>query len=90
MNDPMWQRTIDFVGTQVDNLLVILDLNGGMYYSLNGSAAAIWELLANPSTEHDLVDGLVSKYQVTPENCAHSVQRVLSDLCGKGLVKTVN
>ena len=83
----MWTRDAECVGTEVEDALVLLDLDGGSYFALNGPAADIWEALAEPVTQAQLVDRLVAKYQVTPEQCAVSVTRVLDELAGKGLAR---
>lgn len=83
----MWTRDAECVGTEVEDALVLLDLDGGSYFALNGPAADIWEALAEPVSQAQLVDRLVAKYKVTPEQCAASVARVLDELAGKGLAK---
>lgn len=89
MSDVVWARGAECVGAQVDDALVLLDLDGGTYFALNGPAADVWEALAAPSTESGLVESLVKKYKVTPEDCAKSVNRLLNDLSSKGLAKAV-
>jgi hypothetical protein len=83
----MWTRDAECVGTEVEDALVLLDLDGGSYFALNGPAADIWEALAEPVSQAQLVDRLVVKYRVSPEQCAASVARVLEDLAGKGLAR---
>ncbi|MEO8374517.1 MAG: PqqD family protein [Sphingomonas bacterium] len=87
MSDIMWTRDAECVGTEVEDALVLLDLDGGSYFALNGPAADIWEALAEPVSQAQLVDRLVAKYRVSPEQCAASVARVLDDLAGKGLAR---
>jgi hypothetical protein len=89
MPDVMWQRSNECVGGQVEDALVLLELNAGMYFALNGTAAHVWEFMAEPSTEADLVDALVRKYKVAPEDCARSVRALLKELSMKGLAKVV-
>ena len=87
MSDRIWTRDAECVGTEVEDALVLLDLDGGSYFALNGPAADIWEALAEPVTQAQLVDKLVAKYKVAPEHCAASVARVLDELAGKGLAR---
>ena len=88
MSDVVWQRAVECVGTQIEDSLVLLDLEAGMYFALNGPAADIWEIIAEPNTERSLVDALVGKYRVEPAACAASVSKVLQDLARKGLAKS--
>ena len=83
----MWTRDAECVGTEVEDALVLLDLDGGSYFALNGPAADIWEALAEPVSQPQLVERLVAKYQVAPEQCAASVARVLDELAHKGLAR---
>ncbi len=87
LSDKIWTRGAECVGTEVEDALVLLDLDGGSYFALNGPAADIWNALAEPVTQAQLVDQLVAKYKVVPEECAASVARVLDDLASKGLAK---
>ena len=57
MPEVTWQRGAECVGTQVEDAFVLLDLDGGMYYALNGPAADVWAALAEPSTEGSLSSG---------------------------------
>jgi len=87
LSDKMWTRDAECVGTEVEDALVLLDLDGGSYFALNGPAADIWEALAEPVTQAQIVDRLLAKYRVAPEQCAASVTRVLDELAGKGLAR---
>jgi hypothetical protein len=86
----IWTRSTECVATEVDDALVLLDLEGGMYFALNGPASDIWEALTEPSSEADLVAMLTAKYDVEPDHCARSVSAVLGDLAEKGLAKPAN
>jgi len=87
MSEALWQKAADCVGSQIEGALVLLNLDGGMYFALNGPAADVWEALAEPSTESRLIDTLVKKYKITREDCAKSVRSLLEDLSSKGLAK---
>lgn len=90
MSDTVWMRGAECVATEVDGALVLLDLEGGMYFALNGPAADVWEALEAPKSEAALVEGLIGKYQVGPEHCARSVGTLLQTLAEKGLAKRAN
>jgi predicted GNAT family acetyltransferase len=90
LGDNIWTRGAECVGTEVEDALVLLDLDGGNYFALNGPAADIWEALAEPVTQTQLVDRLVAKYRVEPQQCAASVTRTLDEFAGKGLARQVS
>jgi hypothetical protein len=87
MAEIIWQRTTDCVGSQIDNALILLNIDAGMYFALNRTAVAVWDALEAPCSLSTLVDVLVSKYKVTREECEKSVQRLLGELFDKGLAK---
>lgn len=85
MSNRIWTRSAECVATEVDDALVLLDLEGGMYFALNGPAADVWEALAEPQAESALIAMLVAKYEVEPDHCAQSVDTLLEKLAHKGL-----
>ena len=80
-------RGAECVETEVEDALVLLDLDGGMYFTLNGPAADVWRALEAPASEDALIETLTAKYDVEPAKCAQSVARLLEDLTQKGLAK---
>ena len=47
-------RASDVLASQVENELVMMDIERGMYYALNPVGADIWERLAEPQQVADL------------------------------------
>ena len=86
MAETKWARKDNWVGTQIDDAFVMLNFEGGEYVSLNSSARDVWQALETPQTPHDLVAILTARYDVTPEMCAQSVDRLLATLATKGLI----
>ena len=89
MSDRVWTWGAECVAAEIDGALVLLDLEGGTYFALNGSAADIWKALEEPHSEQALAEMLVAKYEVEPEHCARSVGTLLKTLADKGLAKVV-
>ncbi len=71
----------------VDGLLVVMQPETGEYAGLDGTARRIWELLALSTTFGELVETLVSEYQVPRSECAPQAARCLEDLRRRGVVK---
>ncbi|WP_049789209.1 PqqD family protein [Granulicella tundricola] len=65
---------------------MILDLETLVYHSLNSTASALWELLAEPKPEAALVEALCEQYEVSPEHCSVSVRGLLAQLEASKLV----
>lgn len=84
-----WQRDNECVGTELDNSFVILSVNTARYYAFNGPAIDIWDLLEQPRSCDEIIEVLLEKYDVTPEQCAQSVSRVVEELSNNGLVRLI-
>lgn len=89
MSELIWQKAADCVGCEVEGALVLLDIESGTYFALNGPATDVYQSLDEPKTESSLVEALVRKYKVSPDECAKSVRRLLEDFSSKGLAKPV-
>jgi hypothetical protein len=84
--EAVWERR-DCVSAELDGTLVLLNLESLAYHSLNKTAAATWEILAEPRTESSMVEALCSRFDVTPDRCRLSLVSLLHALANKGLVK---
>ena len=81
------RRTDDHVRAPLDEWLVMMDIDAGKYYLLDGVAAFVWERLAAPTAVSDLVAALCSQYDVTAARCEADVLPFLTQLHEKGLVQ---
>ena len=83
-------RGVGVASAEVDGELVLISPLDRRCFSLNGTAAAIWEFL--PSGDGDrvslngLVDRLVDRYAVDSDTCAAEVARLLQAMAGAGVV----
>ena len=85
MSKAIWERR-DCVSAEVDGSLVLLDLESLKYHSLNATAAAIWEILSEPRTEDRIVEILCERYNVSPEQCRISLDKLLETLAASELI----
>ena len=83
-------RSDRIMSSPVDNALVMMDMDGGKYFSLDPSGADIWARLAEPVRIDELCDQLTQKYAVTPEDCQQDVLNLLKKMLSEGLVATTN
>lgn len=74
------------LSTDLHNETVLMSLESGSYYGLEGPARRIWELLATPRTLSDLSLELSREFQVTPEQCAEDILPFIQELCREGLL----
>jgi hypothetical protein len=80
-------RVQNMLSTELDQETVLMSIDAGAYYGLEGPARSIWEILETPLTFSALVDRLVEEYQVSPETCAADLERFLSEMEREGLLR---
>ena len=80
-------RVQNLLSTELDQETVLMSVDAGAYYGLEGPARSIWEILETPLTFSALVDRLVEEYQVSPETCAADLERFLSEMEREGLLR---
>ena len=80
-------RVQNMLSTELDQETVLMSIDAGAYYGLEGPARSIWEILETPLTFSALVDRLVEEYQVSPETCAADLERFLSEMVREGLLR---
>ena len=71
----------------VDGVLVVMQPATGEYSGLKGTAARIWQLLAEPTTFGELVDQLAAEYDVSRGECAPDVAEWLEQARRQDLVR---
>jgi hypothetical protein len=72
---------------QFDDELVILDLAGGEYFSLNKAGVCMWKGFAAGSTLEEIAASLVEEFDVSKEVALEDCLRLVEELLGRGLVK---
>ena len=80
------RRSSEVMASQVDNELVMMDIERGMYYALSAVGADIWERLAEPTKVADLCAQLQQEYTVDRATCEVDVLAVLNDMAANGLL----
>ena len=89
MNATTWQRNNHWVGTQIDDAFVMLDFEAGTYVSLNKTATDVWNALEQPTSAENIISILTERYEVSGDQCAAAVDRVLADFQTKRLIQSV-
>lgn len=79
-------RSSDVMASAVDNELVMMDIERGVYYSLDQIGTDIWNRIAEPVTVADLCAQLVQHYEVDPATCEADVLALLNDMAHNGLL----
>ena len=77
----------DQISANLDGEAVILNLESGVYYSLDQVGAQIWVLIQVPRTVNEIRDALLEEYEVDPDRCEHDIVALLYQLADAGLVE---
>jgi hypothetical protein len=80
----------DQVSAELAGELVILDVNAGIYYSLESVGARIWLLIQEPRRVQDIRDSLLEEFDVDPQRCERDLLAFLRGLADKGLLHVTN
>lgn len=65
---------------------VLLQLEGGVYYKLNGSGSRIWALIQEHGDLDRIQSALETEYEVDPQTAKRDVARLIQELESRGLV----
>jgi hypothetical protein len=71
----------------IDNEAVLLDLAGGMYFSLNEVGLAFWQALESGASLRDARDRLLAEYEIDLETLSRDLLELVDQLQHNGLVR---
>jgi len=77
----------DLVSANLEEEAVILNLKDGVYYGLNPVGARIWQLLQGPRMVKEILDIILSEYEVEARRGEHDLMELLQELLSKGLIE---
>lgn len=76
----------DLDTTDIDGDKVMMDLEKGQYFALNSVGSRIWEEIKSPVKLSEVVNTLLSEYEVDRETCEQSVVEFIEGLNHAGLL----
>jgi hypothetical protein len=74
------------VSCEVAGEAVILNASQGVYFGLDPIGARVWNLLREPVAVGDILDTLLSEYEVPVDQCQADLLELLNDLALNGLI----
>ena len=77
----------DYVYCKVEDEMVLLGMEDGIYYGLNPVGAFIWEEIKEPKTIDEIRDAILGEYEVEKNECERDLHELLLELVNKGLVE---
>ncbi|MBA3560059.1 MAG: PqqD family protein [Gemmatimonadaceae bacterium] len=75
------------MAVEVDRTVVMMSVEQGMYFGLEGTGPRIWALLDQPRSVQQLCDELMKEYEIDLEACRIEVCNFLEELRGAQLVR---
>lgn len=82
-----FRKTPRQVSCQINDEIAILDMEKSLYFRLEGIAVDVWEALDQPCSVAELRDGIVARFDVTPDTCQADIEALLDQLQSQGLVE---
>lgn len=77
----------EIVFSPLDDEMLAMDERAGYCYSLNVSAARIWELVATPTSVASICSALCTEFSVDPDTCQRDVSELLHEMLAAGLIR---
>ena len=65
---------------------VLLNLKTGVYFGLDPVGARIWQLLEKPAVLSEILESLLTEYDVAREQCAQDLLALVAEMEQRGLV----
>ncbi|WP_029192449.1 lasso peptide biosynthesis PqqD family chaperone [Paenibacillus harenae] len=76
-----------FLVSEMNGEKVMLSIENGKYYNLGQIGGRVWELIASPSSIQDIVNQLLTEYEIEPGACEQQVRAFLQQLKSEGLIQ---
>ncbi|VCU71228.1 hypothetical protein PIGHUM_03309 [Pigmentiphaga humi] len=81
-------RNPSLIGVPSGDHLVMMSIDTGSYYDLNGTGRFIWESLETPRRFEEICLLVGQAYEVSGEACALAVQGFLDRMLAEGMIQT--
>ena len=86
MSQPLTKDSAAFAETRIDDEIVIMNLASGDFFSLEGSAATIWDLIDGTRDRAAVLAALSAEYDAPPADLARDLDGFLGELRSGGLI----
>lgn len=72
--------------TLIDGEAIIINLNTGVYYGIDGVGARIWQLAAAGLHQLEISDSIANEYPISHDQATEDVARLVSQFVDEGLL----
>ncbi len=75
------------IQSKIGDEVVMLDMDSGFYFGLNSVASFIWEKLEKAKSFEEVVDELLTEYNIDAQACEIETREFLNQLLEKNIIK---
>ena len=86
MTQPLTKDLTAFAETRIDEEIVVMNLSSGDFFSLQGSGAAIWDLIDGTRDRAAVLAALTRDYAAADADLAADLDAFLAELRSSGLL----
>lgn len=76
----------DLLASELGSEMVIMDMNSGDYLGLNEVGTDIWRMLQQPITANDIINNLLTLYEVSKEDCEKQTLAYLGQMLERNII----
>ena len=80
----------DFLSTEVDGEMVIMNAHTGQYFGLNEVSTRIWQIIEGKSNLQDIIDILLKEYDVDKKQCEEETSKLVARMCQLRMLKIID
>ncbi len=80
------RKTENLFETELNDELILMRAQTGEYITLNKVAKIIWKKIEQPTTFEELINHLLSQFNVSKEICISETNQLLEKLNNEGLL----
>jgi hypothetical protein len=84
--DMVLTRSEEYLHHEVDSEMVMMNINSGLYVSLNKTGKSIWLILEEPKSVNEIIENLATEYEVTKEQCKKDTLPFIEKLINKKII----
>jgi hypothetical protein len=75
------------ISSEIDNESILLNIENNNYYRIPATAKRVWSMLTNPISIAEIIETLLTEYNVSREQCEKDVFAFLNNLLANNLIR---
>ncbi len=89
ISDTVMRKDASFMGGEMGNETVMMDMNTGDYFGLNEVGTEIWNLIVQPTQVSAIRDHLMGIYTIDQQSCEAKTLEYLQELANENMVEVI-